>query len=788
MEISRPPHAARFIPSALAFAAGVVLFYGQPTPAPLAISLLVALLVGLAAWRWARARPLAFLALGLLYAHLQSCDLLCRPFPDELSRVDLVVEGTIVSLPNETGIGRRFEFRIATAGLDGTPADFAGRVRLSWYRDAPSLHVGERWRLKVRLVPRHGFANPGGFDYERWLFMRGIKATGYVRDDPANRRLAPSGPAFALARWRERLRDHLAAHLADPTARSLAQALVLGERDGLRPPQWEVLTRTGTNHLLAISGLHIGMVAGAAFLVGRWLWARSAHLCLWLAAPRAAAGMAAGAAFGYGLLAGLAVPTQRAMAMLAVVLAALIWGRTLRPFAALALALVAVLLIDPRAVLSYGFWLSFGAVAVLLFALGQRPAPIKTWLRWGRAQWAVALGLAPLLLFFFGRASLVAPAVNLIAVPLLGLLLPALLVATLLSLLPALGLPLVLVGELLSWCYGLLERLAEHPWATATLAGRPGWVWAAAVGGVLLWLAPRGLPGRWLAPIWLLPLVLVHPPTPPNGTAWVTVLDVGQGLSVVVRTARHTLVYDTGPAFPSGFNAGSAAVLPFLRQAGIARIDTLVVSNADNDHAGGLPGLVGALPIGRVLSGEPDELAELRAEPCRAGQRWRWDGVAFAVLHPDGPGPRGNDASCVLRIAGGGTGLLLTGDIGAGVEERLVERLGRDLQSDLLVASHHGSATSSSAAFLAAVAPRDVIYSSGFANRYGFPADTVRARVATTGATELDTARAGAIAFRLGGEVGLIGPRLQRRDAARLWTHRPTPLARLHRENPSAPR
>lgn len=765
----------------------MLLFYGQTTPAPLALVAPLALLAAFSTWRWPPGRPLALLPLGLLYAHVQACEPLCRPFPDEASRADLVVVGTVVSLPSHTDLARRFEFRVDEAHRDAAPFPFAGRIRLSWYRDAPPLHVGERWRLVVRLIPPHGFANPGGFDYERWLFTQGIKATGYVRDNPSNERLAPGGAAFALARARERLRDHLAARLPDPVVQGLVQALVLGERGALGPPQWEVLTRTGTNHLIAISGLHVGLVAGALFVAGRWLWSRSARLPLALAAPRAAAGAALAGALGYSLLAGLAVPTQRALVMLAVVLAALVWGRTLRPFAALALALAAVLLIDPRAVLAYGLWLSFGAVAVLLFALGQRPAAPGLWTRWGRAQWAVALGLAPLLFLFFGRASLVAPAVNLIAVPLLGLVLPALLVATLASLIPGLELPLVLIGEFLAWCYGLLERLAGHPWASATLAARPAWVWAATAAGVALWLAPRGLPGRWLAPVWLLPLALVPPPTPPPGTAWVTLLDVGQGLGVVVRTARHALVYDTGPAFPSGLDAGSAAVLPFLRQAGVTHIDTLILSHADNDHAGGLGALVESLPIGRVLSGEPDELQGVAAAPCRTGEQWRWDGVAFTLLHPDGPGLRGNDASCVLSIRAGETGLLLTGDIGARVETRLVERLGEALRSDILVAGHHGSATSSSAPFLAAVAPRWVLYTSGFANRWGFPAAAVRTRVAATGATELDTGRTGAIDFRLE-PAGLVGPRLQRRDAARLWTHRPTPLADLDRENSLAPR
>jgi len=763
----------RLIGVSAGFAAGVLAFHLQIDPVPLSVVVPAASAAFIAALRQRHLWIAAWFALGLLYAQLLAHDLLQHRFPDELSRADIVVTGAIASLPSDRGMAQRFRLRIDSAQRDGRRLDFTGLVRLAWYGEAPALTPGERWRLVVRLIPPRGFANPGGFDYERWLFGAGIKATGYVRDDPINQRLSDGTAWHLIGRWRQRLRTHLDARIADGDAEGLIQALVLGERGALTPDHWETLTRTGTNHLMAISGLHVGLIAGFAFQVGRWLWSRSARLSLAFAAPRAGAVAAALAALGYSALAGFGLPTQRALIMVAVVLAALFWGRTLRPFHALALALLGVLLLDPRAVLSFGLWLSFGAVAVLLFALGQRPAVGGVWRRWGLAQWVVGLGLLPLVLPFFGRASLVAPLVNLIAVPVVAVLLPLLLIAVLLSLAPGLGLPLRLVAELFDWGYGLLEVLAEQPWTAAAIGHRPAWVWLSAALGVILVLAPRGLPARWLGALWLLPLFLVRPATPPPGQAWLTLLDVGQGLAAVVRTHRHTLVFDTGPGFPSGFNTGSAVVLPYLRHQGIAKIDTLVVSHADNDHAGGLHGLIGALPIGRILSGEPQAIAAPAAAPCRAGRGWHWDGIAFTLLHPDGPGYTGNDSSCVLRVTAGGDSLLLTGDIGRGVEQRLVERLGAGLASDLLVASHHGSDSSSSADFLAAVAPDYVLYSTGFANRYGFPAPAVRTRVAAVGAAEIDTSRAGAIGFALGGTPGVGEPWLERRQAARLWTHRP---------------
>jgi competence protein ComEC len=555
----------------------------------------------------------------------------------------------VASLPVSADGALRFRFRVEATEQAGADTGFTGLVRLSWYREAPPLRVGERWRLSVRLKPPHGFANPGGFDYERWLFQEGIRATGHVLARHEQVLLDPGRGAYQIDRWRQRLRDHIDRVLAGGEGSALIQALVLGERSGIAPAQWEALTRTGTNHLIAISGLHVGLVAGFVFLLVRRAWAASARLALALAAPRAAAAAAFLAALTYSALAGFAVSTQRALIMLAVVLLALGWARTLRPAAGISLALGGVLLLDPQAVLAVGFWLSFGAVAVLLYALGQRVAGGGWWTRWGKAQWAVGLGLLPLLFLTFGRGSLIAPLVNLVAVPVFSLvLLPAVMVAAVLSLVPGLGLPLVLMARLLEWSMQGLETLADWSWAAASLSGRPGWVWAAAFGGTVLLLAPRGLPGRWTGLALLLPLALVRPPVPASGEAELTLLDVGQGLAAVVRTRHHVLVYDTGPAFPSGFNTGAAVLLPFLQEIGVRRIDTLVLSHGDRDHVGGLRGLLGRVPIAGILSGEPERIPDADALPCRAGHGWTWDGVRFEVLHPDRPGLSGNNSSCVL--------------------------------------------------------------------------------------------------------------------------------------------
>ncbi|WPL12870.1 MULTISPECIES: DNA internalization-related competence protein ComEC/Rec2 [Thiorhodovibrio] len=779
--------------TALAFALGAGGFFLQDHLAPAPLLLGSCAVLALAGMRWRWPRLLLLVLVGFAHAQWASCPLLCQPFDESLLRQDLLIQGRVAGLPDQTSERARFLFHIERASrqLDAEqqpespstsePLELPEQVRLSWYKGAPQIKAGERWSLLVRLKPPHGFVNPAGFDYERWLFQQGIGATGYVRDSDQNRRL-DAGPGDQwLNHLRQQLRARIIAVLGETRAAALVRALVLGDREGLTPPDWQVLTRTGTNHLLAISGLHIGLIATAAFFLTRGFWARAGSLPLWLAAPRAGAVMAMLAALGYSALAGFAVSTQRALAMLAVVLVALIAGRTLRPFAALSLALLAVLLVDPLAMLSYGFWLSFGAVSALLYALGGRLGQPSLFAGWSRAQWTVALGLLPLLLLLFGRASLIAPPVNLIAVPLFSVLLPAILLATLISLASSWTLPLTLIGAGLEHGLNLLATLAELPWATIGLGERPLWVWGAAFAGVALLLAPRGLPGRWLGLIYLLPLLLVRPLPPAPGTAAVTVLDVGQGLAVVIRTARHTLVYDLGPRFPSGFNTGTAVVAPYLRALGIGEVDLLVVSHADQDHAGGLSGLLEENPVARLLSGEPAELESalssgVTAEPCQAGQQWHWDGVELAILHPSAATQlEGNDSSCVLKITTGGASLLLSGDAGNRIEAGLVREYGQALRAEVLVAGHHGSATSSARVFLEQVDPRWVIYSAGFANRYGFPAKVVSERVDHLGIPSLNTATTGAISFLLPARPPLGPPELARAQRDRLWRHHPAP-------------
>ena len=757
---------------ALAFLAGVLL--SLQLPALPERHWLWAGLLGLP-WLLRGPWPLrlaAGLAAGMAWTMWQAHLLAANPLPAALEGRDLQVQGHIAGLPELRQRGVRFLFEVEDMRLDGETWQGPRRLRLAWYQNPPALNAGERWRLTVRLKRAHGFANPGGMDYERWLFRQGIGATGYVRAQ-GNQRLGATKYAHVLAQWRQQLRDSLRASLSGSPFAGIVLALTVGDRSGMDPQQWQRLTATGTNHLMAISGLHIGLVAGLVFLSIRGLWRWLPLLPLYLPAPQAAALASLLAGLLYAALAGFAIPTQRALIMLAVVLLGVLCRRSLAPGQGLALALLLVLLWDPLAAVSAGFWLSFAAVAAIFYTMGGRLRPGGWWWRWGRVQVVLALALLPLLLNLFQQASLVAPLANLLAVPWMSLLVipPALLGTALVVFWPGLAQPLLQLAELaLQGLWWLLGWLAGLPFAVWHQSMGSGWVLAATVFGVIWLLAPRGLPGRALGLVWLAPLLLLRPERPAPGEAWLHLLDVGQGLAAVVQTHRHDLVFDTGPRFSADFDAGEAVILPFLRQRGIDALDRLIVSHGDNDHLGGAASLRRALPVADVLSSVPGKLPGARA--CRAGQRWLWDEVYFEILNPDAAMARrgGNDASCVLRVSNAGGALLLTGDIEARAERHLLTRPA-PLAAQLLVAPHHGSLTSSTAAFIDAVAPRWVLFPVGYRNRFAFPRPQVVARYRKRNIGILDSATSGMISVRLA-RTGVQPPVSYRHSQPRFWRNR----------------
>jgi competence protein ComEC len=467
-------------------------------------------------------------------------------------------------------------------------------------------------------------------------------------------------------------------------------------------------------------------------------------------------------ALAYALLAGFSIPTQRSLVMLLVMMVALAAARHLVPSRLLALALVAVLLMDPSAVLYPGFWLSFGAVAWMLYALAARVGPVPRWQSWLQPQWVLSIALVAPCLYWFGESSLASPLANAVAIPLFSLLIPWLLLA--LALLgTAVGPSMLRAGaDAIEWLWRGLEWLAAVPGAYWSAMPPSLPMLALAMLGLLLALGPRGAPARSMGLVLCLPLFVVSPPVPPAGHFDFALLDVGQGLAAVVRTERHALLFDAGPAYTGGLDSGETVVLPYLKSQGIRRLDRLVLSHADLDHRGGIEAVRAGVLIG-------EEIGTGRGARCRAGMRWQWDGVQFEFLHPSGGPWSENNGSCVLRIGTGRHAVLLTGDIEADAERQLLETAGDGLAADVLVVPHHGSRTSSTPAFIETVAPRIALVPAGWANRWGFPKQEVLARYAETGVRIEISGIHGALQLRMSPVHGVQRMTRWRDESRRFW-------------------
>ena len=726
------------------------------------------------------ARLLGWGLAGFVWALLQANLILRDSLPAEFEGRDLLIEGRIASLPVSRGQRQRFEFHIEGPRQAAESAALpVKRLRLRAWRGSLSVRprAGQRWRLLVRLKRPHGLLNPGGFDYEGWLFRHRIRATGYVRKSHENQLLEEDSSGCFLLCWRAWIRERLLAATGPRETAGLLLALSIGERSRISEAQWQWLRQTGTSHLVAISGLHVGLVAGLVFLLLNRLWRLSPRLLHGCPAPRAAAFGALAVATIYAGLAGFSLPTQRALLMLGAFLLAPIAGWRIGSSRSLALALLLVLLRDPLSVMSPGFWLSFGAVALIAYGLGARRGRPGKLIQSLRAQCQVSLGLVPLSLFFFQQFSLLAPVANLLAIPLVSLLIvPLTLLGSLLLFAtpdPAAAL-LGFAADLLAWLGAVLRWLADFPVASRMLPSPGLPALGLALAGLLWLLAPRGMPARWLGGVLLLPLLLPASERPAAGQARFTLLDVGQGLAAVVQTRSHVLVFDTGARISRDFNMAEAVLIPFLRQRGIHRIDRLVLSHADNDHLGAAPALLAQMPVDRILTSDRrrarDKGVHAPLQDCRRGQQWNWDGVRFRMLHPAAATAlRRNDRSCVLQVVAGRARLLLSADIERAAETELLRRYGQALRADILVAPHHGSNTSSSAAFIDAVAPRAVLFPVGYRNRYRFPHPAVLERYRQRRIALYSVAREGALEVLLGTGTADLQPRGFRRSRGHYW-------------------
>jgi competence protein ComEC len=761
---------------AVALLAGVggCLLLPELPPWPLLAAMFAA---GFALWlRRDDARRIAgAMLLGFGLAGLHAAATFANQLPGELEQRDAIVSGRIVELP--VSEPRRTRFLLRVDADTSQPSRLRGRLlRVAWYDDGHAPHAGlmrsaiasgSRWHFQLRLRAPRGLRNPGGSDGEKHALAQRIAASGYVRNPQLARQLAPPDGIDA---WRERMSARIATAVTRPSSR-FVRALALGDTRALGEQDWELLRATGLTHLIAISGFHVGLVAGFFALAAQALWRCLPGLGRTVPRPQAAALAALVGALAYTAAAGFALPTVRTSLMIAVVVAAKCWRRPQRASEALALAMVTMLLVDPLAILGAGFWLSFVGVAWLLWCLPHATQrPLRDFLG---AQGVATIGLLPLTVVLFDQASLAGPFANLVAVPWWSLVV----------------VPLALCGtaldgahagwgewawQLAAWAFDLVWPLFEWLGASALALW---WLpepfapirWIAlplALIGAFWLLLPRGVPGKPLALLLWLPLLWPQRNLPQMGEVELQVIDVGQGLSVLVRTSRHALLYDMGPAVRDGFDAGDRAVVPTLHALGVGRLNAAMVSHGDNDHAGGWPAVQRQFPAAHVFAPEGSPTAATRR--CVAGQSWQWDGVRFRVLHPTPDFPYlKNESSCVLRIEGAHGSALLTGDIGEVVEAMLLRRDPGALQGDVVLAAHHGSAGSSTQEFVDATGARHVLVSSGAGNRFDHPKPHVVKRWCAAGAEVVDTADSGALNVRLGRDGILV--RQRRRTHPRLW-------------------
>mgnify|MGYP001034634635 FL=1 len=772
----------------------------------------LAVLVGLAGW-WAwhlvrRPQPMGLGAVvaGTALVVWGLCGLRATVFvagvlPPALEGRDVLVTGIVSRMPQRHPAGLRLRLVVESAALDGKVVQLPGLLDVGWYggqlADAPedgtpqaaapdTLRAGERWRMRLRLKAPHGLRNPGGFDYELWLWEQGVQALGTVRTgryDPVPQRLGQTWQ-FPVEQLRQRVRDAVWQRLGtDPGAApagaaGVVAALLVGDQQAIERADWDVFRATGVAHLMSISGLHITMFSWLAVVLVGWAWRRSQRLCQWMPAPVAAGLGGLALATLYAVFSGWGVPAQRTVLMLAVVLLLRLGGRRWPWPLVWLLAGAAVVAVDPWALLQAGFWLSFVAVGVL-YAGGPGTAPQVQGLQPGqralglwREQWLVTCALTPLVLVLFGQVSVVGLLANLLAIPWVTMVVTPLIM---------LGMAVPPAWDLAAWAlYGLmrvLQWLAAWPFATVSAPSAPWWAAAAGVMGGVLLVLRLPWPVRWMGLPLVLPVLLWQVPRPPAGEFELLAADIGQGSAVLVRTASHALLYDTGPQYSVESDAGHRVLVPLLRSLG-ERLDTVVLSHRDLDHTGGARAVLDMQAQATLRSSLEPAHALLQQRPgirCEAGQRWQWDGVDFEVIHPQlddyvaAAAKNTNALSCVLRISSAkGTHALLAGDIEVAQEARLVAT-GAALRADWLLVPHHGSKTSSSDAFLAAVRPGMALVQAGYRNRFGHPAASVMQRYGHHGIRVVDSVHCGAAVWRSDQPATVD---CERERSSRYWQHR----------------
>jgi len=730
--------------------------------------LLIFLVIFLLSLKYKRIYLLGGVSFGVIFASVSGHVSLSSTLLSKLESTDILIRGVVVGLPEQKTRYQRFNLSILEARSVSEPELTIGlnQIRINWYEQRPDIAPGQEWQLLVRLKRPHGFSNPGGFDYETWLFRQGIDATGYVRAHSLNQLLGNHPYIGRVDKARQQLNAALDRVTGELAHSQLLKTLVMGTGANIDQQQWELFAATGTSHLFVISGLHVGFVGTLAYIIFYFL-SRWTLVGPFMYSAQQTAAVCTVLSIGcYCLLAGFSLPTQRAFVMGAILMLGIVAKRPGNLWRRYFLAMLLVLMLDPLAAQGSGFWLSFGAVGSLLFAYASWSGQQGIWWHWLRPQWICFVALAPPLLYVFGQISVIFPFANLVGVPLVGFVIAPLCLLAGLSLSineTAAFYGFLAADTLLDWLLHYLRWLggipgmdyAGSPQLTATVLASIG---------VFIILLPQGLPQRWLGGVCFLPLFIsVETGISPGGYQ-LSVLDVGQGLAAVIETQNHTLVYDVGAVYSDHFNAADAVILPYLGSRSLTRLDRVLVSHGDHDHAGALSQLIeGVLIDHLVLPADIEAPEGIPVSRCENGVSWSWDGVTFEMMQMEGAKlAERNNASCILRVTNGTVTTLLTGDIEAKAEHKLTQLYADRLPADILIVPHHGSKTSSSPEFLNAVHASHAIVSAGYRNRFNHPHPEIVERLRRHKIMVWNTANEGMIQLRvtkLSPEFSLFGYR-----------------------------
>ncbi len=753
---------------ALSFLLGVLLFQTSRILPPYYCLLLVPVCF-LLLLRYPLSFPLFFVSFGYCWAFLFSSHIIYPKLSYQLEGEDIQVTGVVAEVKSESPQFSKFIFNMDKASIRQLSSQIPKKVMLSWYQPKQEIQPRQQCNFVVRLKKIWGYSNPGGMDYEKNMFIAGIGAKGYVRSGQCHK-------LNLIESEQPSLRQQWITHFQQVAPRyqhsNLMQALTFGEREDIDQTQWQVLRETGTSHLLAISGLHLSAVSVVMFFLLNRLARCNAWVCERVPAQSIAAVSAMVIAIFYAYLAGFSLPTQRALIMVLVGLFAILLRRPVINIPVLSSALLLVLIINPLSVLNAGFWMSFLAVLFIFIVINSTQGKSKLF-RIIAVQFYLGFALFPVSLLFFSQASIISPLVNLVAIPLVSfVLLPLLLVTQILFLFDLVmsDSMFIMLDQLFSWLWWGLQQSAEFEYSSLEFTPKILGVVAYEVGLFML-VQSKGLPARHLAWVLLVGLFFIKEPQLNQGQMRLAVLDVGQGLALVVETKNYSLIYDAGVRSPSGFNTGDVVVLPYLKSRAISKVDLAIISHNDNDHSGGMHSLISQGVITDLMVSNRPELYDFEnTRLCRAGDEWRWDGVEFKVLHPPKKWQSNdNNRSCVLQINHTTGSIILTGDIEKTAEEWLISQYGDYLSSDIIIAPHHGSKSSSNYRFVDLVRPQTVVFSAGYRNRYGFPHATITQRYEEMGAQLVDTVRQGAVIFLFDANDGLQMQAGHRQNNKRYW-------------------